>query len=119
MVLRGAGVAGAVNCGCPTVGSERISLGGGALRPRATAHGGTPGGVVPPNKAGVIITLPIAKASRKRRDLITVEVFMRREPERRKTPANGGGELVHSLGGGGVQRRSRKRLPPSLDRVKL
>jgi len=55
-----------------------ISLGGGALRPRATAHGGTPGKLVPPNKAGVTVTLPIAKASRKQRDLITAGVFMRR-----------------------------------------
>ena len=87
MVLRGEGGAGGVYCGSPTVESEIISLGGGALRPRATAHGGTPGGVVPPNKAGVTVALPIAKARRKHRDLITVDVFMRREPEKRKTPA--------------------------------
>jgi hypothetical protein len=43
--------------------------------------------VVPPNKAGVTVALPIAKARRKHRDLITVDVFMRREPEKRKTPA--------------------------------
>src|SRR5258708_23530362 len=107
MVLRGEGGAGGVYCGSPTVESEIISLGGGALRPRATAHGGTVGGVVPPNKAGVTVALPIAKASRKQRDLITVGVFMRREPEKRKTPSDGALESIHSLWERRVQRRIR------------
>ena len=98
-MLSGGGGAGAVYCATPTLGSEKISLGGGALRPRATAHGGTPGGVVPPNRAGVTVTLPIAKASRKQRDLVTVDVFMRREPEKGKLQRWRSG--VDSFSGGG------------------
>ena len=60
------------------VGSEITNLGGGALRPSATANGGTPGELVPPNAVGAIIALLMAKVSRKQRDLITAGVFMRR-----------------------------------------
>ena len=119
MVLRGGGVAGAVYGANPTVGSERISVGGGALRPRATAHGGTPGGVVPPNKAGVTVTLPIAKASRKQRDLITVDVFMRRESEKGKTPSDDAVELIHSLGEGRSREGVENQFAPSMGQVKL
>jgi hypothetical protein len=79
MVLRGAGGVGAVYGLSPMAGSEITSLGGGALRPRATANGGTPGELAPPNNGGVTVALPIAKISRKQRDLITAGVFMRRE----------------------------------------
>jgi hypothetical protein len=49
------------------------------LRPSATANGGTPGELVPPNAMGGITALLTAKVSRKQRDLITAGVFMRRD----------------------------------------
>jgi hypothetical protein len=78
IVLRGAGGAGGTYGGRPLVGSEITNLGGGALRPSTIADGGTFGEPVPPNKAGVIAALPITKVSRKKRDPVTVVVFMRR-----------------------------------------
>jgi len=78
MVLRGAGGAEGTYGGRPLVGSEITNLGGGALRPRTTADGGTFGELVPPNKLGVIAALPITRVSRKKRDPVTVAVFMRR-----------------------------------------
>ncbi len=72
MVLRGAGGAEGTYGGRPLVGSEITNLGGGALRPRTTADGGTFGELVPPNKLGVIAALPITRVSRKKRDPVTV-----------------------------------------------
>ena len=77
IVLRGAGGAGGTYAGRPLVGSEITNLGGGALRPSTTADGGTFGEPVPPNKVGVIAALPVTKVSRKKRDPVTVVVFMR------------------------------------------
>ena len=59
------------------VGSEMTSLGGVVLRPSTTADGGTSGDPVPPNSVEVTAVLPIAKASRKKRDLVSVGVFMK------------------------------------------
>ena len=78
VVLRGAGGAEGTYGGRPLVGSEITNLGGGALRPRTTADGGTFGELVPPNKLGVIAALPITRVSRKKRDPVTVVVFMSR-----------------------------------------
>ena len=53
------------------------SLGGVVLRPSTTADGGTSGELVAPNNVEVTAVLPIAKASRKKRDLVLVGVFMK------------------------------------------
>jgi hypothetical protein len=75
-VFKGAGGFGGTYGGRFLVGSAITSLGGGDLRPSATADGGTFGKLVPPNSEGMIAGLPIAKMSRKKRDPIAVDIFI-------------------------------------------